>query len=93
VYAYYDIGQLRSKVTLKDGESDGPYEWYYQNGQLQTKATYVAGQLDGPIELYNENGQLLSKGALNMGHKCGVWLESGQTVTYDPCPPSLEDGN
>jgi antitoxin component YwqK of YwqJK toxin-antitoxin module len=85
VYAYYDIGQLRSKVTLKDGESDGPYEWYYQNGQLQTKATYVAGQLDGPIELYNENGHLVSKGTLNMGHKCGVWLESGQTVTYDPC--------
>jgi antitoxin component YwqK of YwqJK toxin-antitoxin module len=72
-------------VTLKDEESDGPYEWYYQNGQLQTKATYVAGQLDGPIELYNENGQLLSKGTLNMSEKCGEWIEDGETVTYDPC--------
>jgi len=21
------------------------------------------------------------------------WIENGETVTYDPCPPGLEDGN
>ena len=25
--------------------------------------------------------------------KCGEWIEDGETVTYDPCPPDLEDAN
>ncbi len=29
----------------------------------------------------------------NMGKPCGEWIEDGETVTYDPCPPGLEDGN
>jgi len=28
-----------------------------------------------------------------MGQKCGKWIEDGETGTYDPCPPDLEDGN
>ena len=27
------------------------------------------------------------KGTYNMGEKCGEWIEDGETVTYDPCPP------
>ena len=23
----------------------------------------------------------------------GEWIEDGETVTYDPCPPGLADGN
>ena len=33
------------------------------------------------------------KGNLNRGEPCGEWIEDGETVTYDPCPPDLEDGN
>ena len=33
-----------------------------------------------------------------MGQKCGEWIEVGffggqKTVTYDPCPPDLEDAS
>ena len=38
-------------------------------------------------------GQLQEKGTSNMGEKCGEWIEEGETVTYDPCPPGLQDGN
>ena len=72
---------------------DGPYETYYENGQLELKVALVAGEPDGPAELYDENGQSLSEGIWNMGEKCGEWIEEGETVTYDPCPPGLEDGN
>ena len=48
---------------------------------------------DGPWEGYYDNGQLMSKGIYKDGEKCGEWLEEGETVTYDPCPPCLEDGN
>jgi len=36
---------------------------------------------------------LLEKGTYNFGEKCGEWIEDGETVTYDPCPPDLADGN
>ena len=55
------------------------------------------GELDGPYESYSfasyyANGQLYEKGTYNMGQKCGEWIEDGETVTYDPCPPDLEGG-
>ena len=64
-----------------------------KDGQLQTRDTYVAGEQDGPHEMYHENGQLWSKGTYKDGEQCGEWFEEGETVTYDPCPPGLEDGN
>ncbi len=30
---------------------------------------------------------------LKDGKECGEWIEDGETVTYDPCPPDLADGN
>jgi len=53
----------------------------------------VAGEFPGPAEAYYENGQLWERGVWSMGEKCGEWTEEGETVTYDPCPPGLEDGN
>ena len=49
--------------------------------------------MDGPVGFYHEDGQLREKGTGNMGEKCGEWIEGGETVTYDPCPPGLEDGD
>ena len=87
VETFYDNGQLEVKGTRKDGDWDGPYETYYENGQLSEKVTYKDGERDGPRERYNENGQLGSKGTYKDGEKCGEWLDFGETVTYDPCPP------
>tara|TARA_B100002049_G_C15873722_1_gene288631 strand:- start:135 stop:245 length:111 start_codon:yes stop_codon:yes gene_type:complete len=36
---------------------------------------------------------LYQKGTYNMSERCGEWIEDGETVTYDPCPPDLEDRN
>jgi hypothetical protein len=51
------------------------------------------GDFHGLYELYDENGQLINKGTYNMSVQCGEWLEEGETVTYDLCPPDLEGGN
>jgi len=53
----------------------------YKNGEL----------VDGPSEMYHDNGQLREKGTFKDKEKCGEWFEEGETVTYDPCPPDLED--
>ena len=92
---YYENGQLQGKGTYAAGEQDDLYESYayYENGQLTRKSTFVTGELDGPYESYYENGQLTRKGTYNMGFPCGEWIEGDGTVTYDPCPPGLADGN
>ena len=72
---------------------DGPFERYHENGQLWWKGTYKDGVEEGQTETYNENGQLKSKGAMKDDEKCGEWIEDGETVTYDPCPPDLEGGS
>jgi hypothetical protein len=81
-----DTTRVQLSGNLKDGKRDGPYEAYYENGQLNGRATYVAGKWHGPYETYREDG-LTWKGTYNMGEKCGEWIEDGETVTYDPCPP------
>ena len=90
---YHENGQLKVRYTYAAGKPDGPCESYYENGQLKAKSTYMAGELGGPYELYHENGQLRLRGTYDMGVKCGEWIEDGETVTYDACPPGLEDGN
>ena len=95
-------GQLVFKTTVKDGEMHGPYESYWDNGQVWWKGSYKDGERHGPWEVYQENGQLLLKGNFNANErvrddwgtqsaKCGEWFEEGETVTYSPCPPDLED--
>ena len=98
IESYSSNGQLEVKGGTKEGKLHGPYESYHKNGQLWKKATYTAGELDGPFESHHENGQLMWKGPYDMGVKCGEWIQPGlfwgqKTLTYDPCPPGLEDGN
>ena len=85
---------------------DGPFERYHENGQLWNKGTFTDGERHGPWESYHENGQLWWKGTYNENERvvrreptrtesarCGEWMEEGETITYDPCPPDLEGGN
>jgi hypothetical protein len=83
----------RISASLKDGKLDGTVETYYENGQLMEKGPFKDRVPDGPTEGYYENGQLWMKGTYKDGEKCGEWIELGETVTYDPCPPDLEGGN
>ena len=84
---YRENGQLQLKTNYVARERDGQLEYYDENGQLRSKTTYVAGERLGPYELYHVNGQLEVRGNFNMGEACREWIEDGETVTYDPCPP------
>ena len=58
---------------------------------MRERGPFKDGIPDGPSEGYHEDGQLWMKGTYKDGEKCGEWFEEGETVTYDPCPPDLED--
>ena len=87
--SYYENGEPRNKINYTDGELDGPFESYDENGQLVLKGTYSADRDRGHYYL----GHLYYIVPGYLGQKCGEWFENGETVTYDPCPPGLEDGN
>ena len=74
---YYENGQLKSKVTYKDGEEQGLFEAYRENGQLWFKQNYKDGVEHGLFEAYYENGQLWRK----QNHKDGV--EHGLSYMYE----------
>ena len=88
-----DTTRVQLSANLKYGKMDGPLERYHDNGQLSQKSNYVAGEWHGLFEDYYSNGPLAYKGTFNMVERCGEWFSAGETVTYDPCPPGLADGN
>ena len=73
---YYENGQLKSKVTYKDGKEQGLFEAYRKNGQLWFKQNYKDGVDHGLSESYWEDGQL----HLKQNHKDGV--EHGLSESY-----------
>ena len=98
---YYENGQLRfrepsSPLTGHVGSAGEQYtggvETYYENGQLWVKGTMTLGDWDGPYESCYQSGEVSSKRMFTAGLLCSEWIEYGECLTYDPCPPSLEGG-
>ena len=54
---YHENGQLKYKVTYKNGELNGLRERYYENGQLRWKNNTKDGMRSGLSEFYYINGQ------------------------------------
>ena len=85
-----------------EGEREGVDVWEFQLTP-RPEAPVVWGRIDEQVRkadlmptwvrYYDEDGQLKEEGRFNIGEKCGEWIEDGETVTYDPCPPGLADGN
>ena len=85
---------MRQGETYLDPETFEPYsgpvgDFFPGNSlKIQVRLNLKDGVPDGPFENYRGNGQLMWKGTYKDGELCGEWFEDGETVTYDPCPPS-----
>ena len=55
---YYDSGQLKYKMSYKDGLIDGLYQEWYENGQLEMEETWVAGKPVGQYKKWDEKGNV-----------------------------------
>ena len=78
---YHDNGQLKSEITYKDGEKNGPYTWYWDNGNISDQGAYKDGKLDGPIKVYYYTGELQIEGVLKYRQKVGIvrgYYKNGQ---------------
>ncbi|WGH76434.1 DUF3352 domain-containing protein [Tenacibaculum tangerinum] len=59
---YYENGQLKFEVDLKDGLKEGSYKSYYENGNLKIKGYFKNDTQDGTWKAYDEQkGNLIFK--------------------------------
>jgi hypothetical protein len=56
--SYYENGQLKHQVILKNGKYDGLWIDYFENGTVHAKTEYIAGKKNGKNIIYFENGNL-----------------------------------
>ncbi|MDY6801263.1 MAG: hypothetical protein SVU94_08575 [Bacteroidota bacterium] len=55
--AYYDNGNLKSEITVKNKSKNGPAKKYYTTGELHTVVHYVNNKKEGEAIWYYKNGQ------------------------------------
>ncbi|GAB3831135.1 hypothetical protein GCM10028895_48130 [Pontibacter rugosus] len=55
---YYPSGKLKSEITYKNSQQNGPAKTYYANGNIESEANYRGGMLEGSYKTYYENGQV-----------------------------------
>lgn len=72
--SYYDTGDLKLEMFIKDGKPDGPYVVYFQNARINEVRSYHNGEFNGIWRSYNENGMLISQAEYLAGKKHGMWM-------------------
>lgn len=93
--AYYDNGQLCSRIHFKRGKKDGLYESWHPNGQFEERSTYKAGKREGLSEEWYDNGQLKERATYKAGKPDGVfeyWYENGQLRQRTNLRAGVRDG-
>ncbi|MDN5211168.1 DUF3352 domain-containing protein [Fulvivirgaceae bacterium BMA12] len=58
---YYDSGELKIEVPLKDGMKHGTYREYHANGNIKLKGKYRRDRQVGIWKAYDENGNTIER--------------------------------
>ena len=66
---FYDNGNIRLSVELRNGLKHGTYKEYYENGELKIRGRYRNDLMDGTWKYYGENGKLTETRAYQDGEK------------------------
>lgn len=91
--AYYDNGQLCSRIHFKRGKKDGLYESWYLNGQQCERANYRRGKLDGVHLGWHSNGKVHELCNYKNGLLHGEYFkydESGKLQVHTHCHKGYE---
>lgn len=65
--AYYDNGNPKYEIDLKNGWKHGRFTSYFENGNEQFKGKFKDDKKDGTWRIYKENGELLTKMKFDSG--------------------------
>jgi antitoxin component YwqK of YwqJK toxin-antitoxin module len=70
---YYNNGNLKTVVKLKDYMWDGEFKEFYQTGELYALSYYSQGKLHGKETLFDKSGNVTQVHFFNKGKKIGRW--------------------
>ena len=84
VEEFYSDGQLRERMTYRDGEIDGLSEVFFEGGQIEIRTNHIDGKVDGLVELFDEDGNLIRTQLWKNGLRviAGDKLENRDGLTY-----------
>jgi len=66
---YYDNGQLKLTVGLKNGLKHGNFKEFYENGILKIRGKYKENKKDGIWNYFNEQGKLIEERKFTEGEE------------------------
>jgi len=67
------VGDIKFKVTVKDGVISGDADYFYPSGKLMETGTFTDGKKDQKWTRYNENGSVSAIAFYTLGKKSGTW--------------------
>ena len=79
---YYNNGNLKSVVHLRDNVRDGEAIFYWENGKLKENLSYSNGRIEGLVRRYNENGVLREMFTIENGKREGPTSLFDSVGTY-----------
>ncbi|MGB5530024.1 MAG: TonB family protein [Ignavibacteriaceae bacterium] len=82
IVTYYNNGNLKSVVHLRDDVRDGEAIFYWEDGNLKEILNYSNGRVEGLVRVYNENGVLKEMFTIEGGKREGPTSLFDSTGTY-----------
>lgn len=70
--SYYENGQLKHQVILKNGKYDGLAIYYFESGKVQSKVYWKDGRKHGKSVIYFENGNVRQENQYVEGTRCCI---------------------
>ena len=82
VVNYYNNGNIKSIVHMRDNVRDGEARFYWENGNIKEELSYVNGRVEGLVRKYDEKGVLREMFAIENGKREGPTSLFDSTGTY-----------
>ncbi|MCK4662311.1 MAG: toxin-antitoxin system YwqK family antitoxin [Bacteroidales bacterium] len=92
---YYEDGNLKCSIQIKNGEKHGKYLKYFQNGNLSEKSTFINDKREGIAIGYFENGDIKFEGIYKNGQKNGIfkiYYEGGKIRSIEEFKDNIPNG-
>jgi len=92
---YYDSGEIRGRLMLKDGEIDGLCVGFYRDGKIEEEKNYKNGEKDGKCTKFRNNGQIEEEKNYKNGKKNGkhtIFSKDGKLIFEENYKDGVLDG-
>ena len=85
VITYYNNGNTKSIVHLRDNFRDGDAKFFWENGNIKEELSYINGRVEGLVRKYNEDGILQEMFSIEDGKR------EGPTSLFDSTGKYVDD--